>query len=138
MRRPQLPLLLALAGASYFLQAAQAPPAAKPLEEPLETDVVTWLKPHLEPREPLLALSDARLYMATNTLPATRLLYVFPWMYDGALPLDDLERSRPRFAVWYPDIGDMVDAETLGHYLAEHYEPVFAFGDVEVLRRRES
>jgi hypothetical protein len=110
-----------------------APATPRQLEEPLNQAVVDWLAPRVAPHERLLVLGDTRLHRATNTLPATRHLYLFPWTYDGAAVRAEAEQARPRFAV--VDTA-AVDDPALWAYLTRRYHVVFAAGAEQVYERR--
>ena len=73
--------------------------------------------------------------MATDTVPASCLLYVFPWTYDREMLLEDLARARPRIAVVFD--GALEDPLTLD-YLHRHYRPVFYATDATILWRESS
>ncbi len=108
-------------------------PEVRLAEEPLDDDLAGWLAPRVQPRERVLILGDTRLHLATNTLPATRHLYLFPWMYDASEVRADAERTRPRYAV--VDTAALDDPPTLD-YLAQEYRLVYESGTVEVRERR--
>jgi len=108
-------------------------PESRLAELPLDADVAGWLAPRVQPHERVLILGDPRLHLVTNTLPATRQLYLFPWMYDGAQVRADVERVRPRYAV--VDTAALDDPQT-EEYLATRYRLVYQTGTVEVRERR--
>jgi hypothetical protein len=119
--------VVALGGS--LLPRLLAPGGPRQMEEPLNQAVVDWLAPRVVPHERLLVLGDTRLHQATNTLPATRHLYLFPWTYDGAALRAEAEQTHPRFAV--VDTA-AVDDPALRAYLAQRYRVVFAAGAEQV------
>jgi hypothetical protein len=76
---------------------------------------------------------DPRLYQATNTLPATRYLYLFPWAYNGAAVQAEAEQTRPHLAVVD---ATALDDPALEAYLARRYRVVFAADTARVYERR--
>jgi hypothetical protein len=130
-----LALAVGMAGAPAVARALQGPSGPKVLEEPLEPAVIAWLQEQVAPNEPILVVGDTRLHMATGTVPASRLLYVFPWTYDREMLLEDLARARPRIAVVFD--GALEDPLTL-EYLSRHYQPVFHATDATILWRQTS
>jgi hypothetical protein len=143
-RQPAVATVLAILAAVELLGIAaltlpmlvrvlQAPDQARKTEEPLDRAVIGWLAPRVQPREPLLVLGDTRLHLPTGTLPATRHLYLFPWMYDGSAVRAEVEQRHPRYAV--VDTAALDDPAMLA-YLAERYVVVFESGAVQVHERR--
>jgi hypothetical protein len=126
---------IGLVGAPHLLQSMMMPAQEKVLEEPIEAELIAWVQARAKPGEPILVVGDSRLHIATDTLPASRLLYVFPWTYDRGMLIEDIERSRPRIAVVFD--GALEDASAL-EYLNRHYRPVFQATDVTVLWRGAS
>jgi hypothetical protein len=128
-------MAVGLVGLPQMLQMLARPAQEKVVEEPIEGELIAWVQARAEPGEPILVVGDSRLHIATDTLPASRLLYVFPWTYDRSMLLEDIERSRPRIAVVFD--GALEDASAL-EYLHRHYRPVFEATDATVLWRGAS